>query len=101
MDELSEPTRRVIDAARKWQDHYGDQMHPLQIRQLAHDTVGSSYPAALIIVLGFGLDRRGERVWLLDKGGSVYVGDRETRAALVEHGLNKIRARLVGRYAPR
>lgn len=101
MDEVSEPTRRVIRAARMWLDHYGEPMHPLQVRQLAHDTLGASYPAALIAALGFGLDRRGERVWLLDEGGSVYVGDRETRAALLQHGLDKVRARLVGRHAPR
>ena len=39
---LSEPTRRVIAAARAFYDHFGESMHPLQLRQLAHDTPGAT-----------------------------------------------------------
>lgn len=106
--ELSEATRRVIDAALAYQEHFGESMHPIQIRQLAHDNPGASYHAALILVLGQGLDRNGETHWLatrytLRPGGSpgIYVGNKETRAALLQYGLGRIRAPLVGRYAPR
>lgn len=99
---LSEPTRRVIAAARAYEDHFGESMHPLQVRQLSHDNPGASYHAALIVLMGCGLDRHGEHVWLAYRGPrSVHVEDRETSAALVLHGLDRIRARLVGRYAPR
>ena len=99
---LSEPTRRVIAAARAYADHFGEGMHPLQIRQLAYDNVGASYHAALIVLMGCGLDRDGERVWLACRSPrAVHVRDRETSAALVLHGLDRIRARLVGRYAPK
>ena len=99
---LSEPTRRVIAAARAFYEHFGESMHPLQLRQLAHDTPGASYHAALIVLMGCGLDRDGERVWLASRSPrAVHVRNRETSAALVLHGLDRIRARLVGRYAPK
>ena len=98
---LSEPTRRVIAAARAYEDHFGEGMHPLQIRQLAYDNPGASYHAALIVLMGCGLDRHGERVWLACRSPhAVHVGDREASAALVLHGLDRIRAPLLGRYAP-
>lgn len=91
----------MIAAARAFEEHFGESMHPLQVRQLAHDTPGASYHAALIVLMGCGLDRDGERVWLACRGPrSVHVADRESSAALVLHGLDRIRARLVGRYAP-
>lgn len=99
---LSESTRRVIAAARAYADHFGESMHPIQIRQLAYDTPGASYHAALIVLMECGLDRDGERVWLACRSPrAVHVRDRETSAALVLHGLDRIRARLVGRHAPR
>ena len=99
---LSEPTRRVIAAARAFYDHFGESMHPLQLRQLAHDTPGASYHAALIVLMGCGLDREGERVWLACRSPrAVHVGDREASTALILHGLDRIRARLVGRHAPK
>ncbi|MCC6407039.1 MAG: hypothetical protein IT453_07730 [Planctomycetes bacterium] len=97
---LSEPTRRVIAAARAFEEHFGESMHPLQVRQLAHDTPGASYHAALIALMGCGLDRDGERVWLACRSPrAVHVRDREASAALVLHGLDRIRARLVHSFA--
>jgi hypothetical protein len=99
--ELSELTRRVIDAARAYQDHFGESMQPLQLRQLAHDNVGASYRAAIILVLGMGLDRNGEPLSLEYRHRmGVYVGDAETAIALRQYGRERIRARLVGRFAP-
>lgn len=101
MTELSEPTRRVIDAARAHLEHFGRSMHPLEIRQRAYDEPGASYHAALVAVLGMGLDRNGELLSLAYPSRmGVHVGDRETALALHQYGRQRIHARLVGRFAP-
>jgi hypothetical protein len=97
--ELSPETRRVIAAALAFRKKHGHDLMLHGLHQLVREE-NASWGAVLVATLGLGPGPGGQPVKLSDRDARVYVGDADTRVALLQYGRRRVRADVEGPFRP-